>query len=469
MTSTTSRLLFPVATTVAAAAAGASLGLAERNGLGLMVVGIAVSWACLRTALFRWDVFVLTLSGCLILGYGFVNVPAAPGVPLPLPDALLIVLALRTMIGLRIERPLVLPLAWAAIFVAIASIRLLIDVPVWGGDALRDYSLAVELLALPVGWAMLESYGLDRWRRALTWIFLLLLVYLWVYPWRDTLAAVAPAFGLQRETSLLGDYQAAGSAAIAGLLFFALLRPLGRGSLALSALFVPPLLLLQYRGLYLALPAVVLLIFAIASSRVGAVLRRRLAMLTLVAALGIVGLGALLSTLSVKPTGRLAQVSPGFVLNQLAAVRGEPGPQSAGVELRKRWIRGVVSDLNAKPSLWVTGLGLGPDLAQGFRYTNGVLVRKPHNDYLETLGRLGVGGLVALLAVLAAATVPIVRKARYAGRDEAAFLWWIIGASATFLLIAATQPMLAYAYTTIPLFSFLGAGLALSRMRVPSS
>jgi hypothetical protein len=46
-------------------------------------------------------------------------------------------------------------------------------------------------------------------------------------------------------------------------------------------------------------------------------------------------------------------------------------------------------------------------------------------------------------------------------RDERTFLLWIIASVVLYMFISATQPQLAYAYGTLPLFVMFGMGLAL--------
>ena len=90
------------------------------------------------------------------------------------------------------------------------------------------------------------------------------------------------------------------------------------------------------------------------------------------------------------------------------------------------------------------------------------MVRKPHNDYLEAYARLGVLGLAALLATLALALGQVVAGARRLRGSTSQFLWWVVATATVSLIVAATQPLLAYVYGTLPLFAVLGAGLAIA-------
>jgi O-antigen ligase len=87
-------------------------------------------------------------------------------------------------------------------------------------------------------------------------------------------------------------------------------------------------------------------------------------------------------------------------------------------------------------------------------------VWQSHNDYLETFARMGIPGLVSFVGLLAAAFVPVLRAARRCPADEARFLWWVVTAMVPYLVIAAAQPLLAFPYGTVPLFTVAGLGLA---------
>ena len=106
-------------------------------------------------------------------------------------------------------------------------------------------------------------------------------------------------------------------------------------------------------------------------------------------------------------------------------------------------------------------------LTSGFSsYNDPILVRKPHDDYLEIYARLGLPSLLAFLSLLGTALWSICRRSRLdVASRERHFLVWVLANSFIYLFIAGTQPLLAYPFGTIPLFAALGAGLALSGRR----
>lgn len=435
------------------ATAALSPGTALACALGIATVAAV----CIRGQLFWWDLILVVLAGSLVLGYGFANIGLASAIPVPLADLLLVVLLLHALATpwLRSAASRV-PLVLAASFMSLAAFRLALDFSQWGREAVRDSTLALELGFAFIGYWALRTYGIERWIRSLRWIFLVALGYFALYPLRDELATLGPLVGLQRPVPLLGSYSAASTAAAAGLFFFSIVRPFGRWSYALAAAHVPLFALFQARGLYVAVPTAALVTWVLVQSgseRIRSALART----------AFVGSVALALVFVIAPSGRVGQASPGFVVAQLRTLAGSPGPGSGSIEQRVTWFHDVRKEVSSKPFGWLVGLGLGPDLTGGFRATGGNEVRKPHNDYLEVFARLGVVGLALFSAFLAISLCQIVRTARRRpSSSESKYLWWLFATTVVYLLVAATQPLLAFPYGTVPLFLALGGGLALA-------
>jgi O-antigen ligase len=454
--------LAPVPILVAVGLLAASSTQAALLALALSVLFVA---AVLRGENLWWDLLFLGLAGSLLLDYGFANAGVQAPVPIPLSAILLAAALAGAALLSRPGIPRAAPLIFAFGFFCLATIRIVTDYPVWGTGALRDYSIAYELGYLLAGYWAMSVFGLERWLVWLRWIFLVCLAYFLLYPWRDTLVSLSPQVGLQRSVPLVGNYVASGAGAAAGLFYFIVVRPFGRRSYVLAALFVPAMLLFQSRGLYVAVPAAALALVALSlganSSRI-------------VRSLGItVGIGLAVATafLAFAPEGRLGRASPDFVRAQLATLTGAEGPGAGSFRDRVTWFNDVIAKVEATDYGWARGVGLGPDLAAGFRPQavpgaegdTQILARKPHNDYLEVYARFGLLGLVLFGGMLASAIAITVRGARRARGLEGRFLWWAVAVSVVYGVIAAVQPLLAYSYGTAPLFCTLGASLALVR------
>jgi O-antigen ligase len=440
----------------------AMVGLAQATILEPRLAAVVVAAflvgvvAALSVHLVPWYLIASLYAGAVLLGYGFANVGLPAELPIPLAEGALVCLLVYAAVTLPRPSQLPAPFTFAALFVALATVRLAVDLRHWGEDAIRDYTLAIELGFLFVGYWAFREYGLERWIKTLRWIFLALLPAAALYPLRDHVADVGPVVGLRRSVPLFGDYSGAGVAAISAFFFFSFLRPFGRWSPLLAAGCLPAIALFQSRGLYVALPATALLVWLLVRDRAKA---RLGASLTAPIAAGALALALIFVT---APEGRLARVSPDAIESQLRTLVGGRDEQSTRVEQRLTWVRGVLDEVGQTPNGWVVGVGLGPDLAGGFEYFGGVPVRKPHNDYIEVLGRLGIPGVALLAAIFVSAFALLSRAARRLEGVGERFLWWVLASTAGYLLIAATQPILSFPYATIPLFTTLGAGLALA-------
>lgn len=444
-----------LAAIVGALAAGFSpVGLSGFSLAAAIVATVAlVALVLVRQSALAWDAFAFVLVGLLALGYGFANVGVVPGIPLPLADVVIASLGAYALVGPRTWLRLPPAFIAAALYGFIATCRLAVDFPTWGRDALRDYSLAVELLALPAGYWLVVRFGLPRLVRLLAWAFVVVIAYSWFYPVRDLIGDIGPTVGLQKPVTLLGYVN--GPAIASAFFYFVLVRPFG-ASLWIATAALPPLALQQARGLYIAVPLSALLLLGLSRADWS---RRFASALAVTIGLGAVAL-AFLFTFS--PQGRLGPTNARFVATQLATLRGEEGPGSGSLAVRREWLSGTLARVWEHPYGWLVGLGLGPDLTAGFTAPDATRVRKPHDDYLEAYARLGILGLSALLATLAFALGPIVAGGRRLTGRDASFLWWVTATAIVFLFVAAAQPLLAFPYGTIPLFSALGAGLAIA-------
>jgi O-antigen ligase len=442
----------------AALALGALLAENPSAAIAVAALVAVVLLLLVRGRLLWWDLLLFALGGSLLFDYGFANIGVPGGTLTPLIDVIIVVVlaGLLLVAGREQVRLPLYPFVLAAGFIVLAAARLAVDYGVWGTPALRDFTLAVELGFLFIGYLAMRLYGLDRWVRALAWLFLATLVYFSMYPWREELASFGPTVGLQHPVPLLGTFRAAGLTAAAGLFFFALVRPWGRRSYLLAAAFLPIIALNQSRGLYLTLPVVIVLLWWLMRHSRTRVMRKDLALV-----LGV-GVAMVLVVMVVAPAGRLGPVTPSFLAAQLGTLAGGEGPSAGTYERRAEWFRTALEEPLKTPSGVAFGVGLGPDLAGGLVSYDGELIRKPHNDYLEIFARFGVVGLTLFLLLLAASFRTIVGGLRTATEQEGRFLLWTVAVSTIVMLVATTQPVLAYTFGTMPLFLTLGAGIGMA-------
>jgi O-antigen ligase len=402
-----------------------------------------------------WVFFIFALGGVTVLGYGFANVPVLPSVPIPLVDVLIVGIFLGLVLtGARWPVPH-LPFLIAAFLFCWASIRLLVDVPTWGSFAFRDYTTYVELGALFVGYWLMERVGLERWIRALSWMFVVVVVYGLIQFDVGFFATYNVVVGIQRPVTLLGH--PTGVASISAFFFFALLRPFGSKSLILAALAIAPIFVFESRGLYLSLPLAIVLLALLRARTTG--LRRIATAAALAAVAGVI-------VLTIQPAGRFGTTSPALVQEQLLTLVGGKGVGDGSLNARTQWFAETTKRVRAHPGALLYGLGLGPDLAGGFSQDNVLLVRKPHDDFLEVFARLGLIGFAAFVLLIGAAMKGLVVGSRRSPTSrERLFQQWVLANSVIYLFISATQPLLAYPFGTVPLFGLLGAGLAVTGRR----
>jgi O-antigen ligase len=440
--------------------AGASIGGEPAIVAPLILLIATAVWFNIRRALVWWDLLVLVVAGVYLLDYGFANVGVPGQVPIPIVDLVALLLMIRAATRPGFRWPESLPFVLAAAFVGLTVVRLSVDLPHFGVLAIRDATLGFELAYLFIGYWAIKEYGLPRVARMLSVIFVVGLAYVSLYPFRDAISSASPLVGLQRPVPLFGTYAGAGIVVTAAFFYFALVRPFGARSYVLAAAALPLLAMLQSRGLYIAVPMAMALVWTLGRKRAGTQVRKGLA---LSVAVGVVVLAVFFPF---APEGRLGKVSPSFIVAQIQTLSGREGPSSGTITVREEWFSKVMDRVSETPLGWAFGVGLGPDLASGVKtrqvegQEDAVLVRKPHDDYLEMFARYGLLGLALFVGMLGTAFLRVIRGARVAEGLEGGFLWFAVAQTVVLALIAAAQPLLAFPYGTIPLFLVLGVALA---------
>lgn len=423
--------------------------------LGVLAVGVA--FAAWRADRLDRDVMLMLLLGNVVLTYGFANVGVSMGIPIPLTEILLLPLIAWCLLHSSHLKGIGLPAALLAAMLTIATLRLLVDFPAYGNLAARDFITPLEGLALIAGFWTFNKYGLDWASRTWRIVFVAAILYALLYPWGPQLEALGPTVGLQKPIPLLGQYQGSGPA-IAAAFFFCLLTMKRPWSLILDAFCLAAIALFQARGLYLALPmATVLIIYG--SGKLNTGLPAKLGGTFLVAGCLFV------MVLPLGLEGRMGPLTASFATEQLGTLLGKEGAGDGSAKDRVTWMHKSWNDLTASPQTMLFGVGLGPDLTDGAKFQGEEAIRKPHNDFLEVLARFGFVGFAVWGAMLVSIIVPIWKTVRHGilSVAERTFMLWISAGVLCYLFIATNQPLLAFPYGTIPVFTMLGMALALSR------
>lgn len=373
----------------------------------------------------------LALFALLIWSYGTNNIPV-PGTKLPLVDVVFALLLFRTRkYWVRGDLP-----NWARqarmlllVLTVATAVRLSIDIHDYGNLALRDALFVVEAWAILLGYSLAVRLGRPEIIRRIGLMFVIAVFWFLAYPARDSIEAWSPIVGIQRPVPLLTFTSTAHVSA------WALLWFLGRKDLkghVLTSLAVVGLLFAQSRGAFVgtALSAIVMWIVRPRWSTARRYLR-------------LASLGALaLVVFSILPPlpGRLGAVRPEVLVDLAATGLGREGQVSSSFDDRTEWLSFTVGALTNEPIRLMVGVGLGVDLADGFT-ADGVLVRKPHNDFLEAYARLGLGSL-PWFGLWFVTLRELVRRSRLGDRLAS----WGLGASMVTILISLTQPFSAFAY-----------------------
>jgi hypothetical protein len=393
------------------------------------------------------------LIGVLVLWSNGANNVPLPFTPAPLVDvvlgALLVVTATRWW-TVAADQPVRIILIALIALSTIVAVRLPFDMSRFGTLAPRDALFALEAWTLLLGIWIARIMGPDRVVRAITILFTVSLAWFALYPWQYRIADLGPSFGIQYDTPLL-VFTSASFAAGWAMWWFALRR----GALAYAGIAAASLavLLTQSRGFYLsfALTAVVAIVIAVIHRHRGIrseSLRIHQALLR-ITAMGALGL-VLLWILPPIPGGRIDEVSPGFIWEQIQTLTGADGPGAGSIDDRVLWIERTWSKVHSEAHGPLIGIGLGENLAE-FASVDGRPVRTPHNDFLEIYARLGLAGLLPLLVIWGTVFRQAWRGQRNGGPSA-----WLLPMTILAAVVSLTQPFLMFAYGGLVFWGLAG-------------
>ena len=378
----------------------------------------------------------IALFGLAVWSYGFNNVPLIR--PLPLVDALVFLAVVFSfshwwsLRGVPVVRKLLVLLSVLGIVVIL---RLLVDIPKFGLLAVRDALFAFELwILLPtiaLG-SMLGERSINRW---MFWLFSTATAWFLLYPWQEVLTAVSPVVGIQRPVPLFSFTTAGFLSVVVFFWFICYPRRIIATIGAAASLLI--LLLAQSRGAYLAFLGTA---FVLSLLHAGGFIKR---LGRIILACTIVG--GILTLTSGLLIGRLdIPVGIDAVVKQLRTLAGEEGPGAGSFYHRLVAWPSVIEQVLSEPLGPLFGIGLGPDLFQGFALGPDILVRKPHNDFLEIWARLGVFGLLPWLGILSVLLMQAIKGARKSLNHG-----WVLALQITLWITSLGQPAMGFAYITL--------------------
>jgi hypothetical protein len=430
------------------------------------------------------------VCGQLVLSYGFSNIIFfAGGVPIPLTDALLMIVLLYSLVQIWFARHRIgLPgglwclTAWSLFALAW---HLPAGLQRDGVGAARDAMPTVQMLYVVAGF-MVVSLCLRAGRVGFQWLrsVLLLLgsmlaIYGLMYPFSSVLLSVSPRLGsLQQSVPIFGYFTTWPAMAVLPIVALLLWRWQARerglrvsaAAQLLGALIITSGLLtffmVQARIAYLfvALCVPMLLLVGSQSRQAGKIIA---AVFFGVAALLVVEL----SGAEIK--GRVGKLSASGIYHHLATLAGgvtDPDNEfrgaAAGINQRKQWRDYSLRLWGDSTTTQVLGIGYGyilTDLVTSGTRGETLVVREPHNSYVTTLTRTGLVGLGVMLALHGAVLYCCwfgYRRHRHRQPAAAAFLLGALFFETYSLLNAWGEPHFEVAHFAVPSYFIYGAVFA---------
>ncbi|CAN5895978.1 hypothetical protein BH23ACT10_BH23ACT10_07140 [soil metagenome] len=426
---------------------------------------------------FRWFTPSLAL---LLFGYMFFSRTFAyihiPGTPVFIGE---IVMVIGIIEAARV-RPRMLeivgrsPILRALLaFMALCTVRLVVDLPRYGIDAIRDsatwyYGVFAFLVAAAVVYDPTFTTRMLRWyRRAIPWFFIWT-PFAIVLSELDSLSGILiPDTATPINSFRPSDYAVHVAMAIAypWLGINRLTHDHGRpqSELALGVVAIIALLMAgsQNRGgLAAAMLMMAIVMFYLPTGR------RRGIILPVLSSLLVV-LGVIL-LLDLRIPGERRDVSVQQVAQNLSSLGGGGDEDLSGtVEWRTKLWTQVVDDLTSSTA-WATGLGFGPILPKRYEVAldpnNPNPLRSVHNSHLTVMARVGYGGFALWVLLWTTWTAHLVRFVRHRPdrlRDpSAAMSAWLLGATAAALVNAFFDPALEGPHAAVWLYALVGLGAA---------
>lgn len=344
--------------------------------------------------------------------------------------------SLRNSRGLR-----VLTILWL-VWVGVTLVRLVVDFPKTGTLALRDAMITLFFAAVLLGAAIVTRWGVPALLAAGRVVSGFLVVYF--------LLTLLRPFMPQAIADVLNT-QNAGVAGVA-LVAAGLWSTGNRYRMVCVATGSAAVLVAQSR--MLTLIVAILLVLYLLLPQKGK--QRSLATRILVLAGIIAAVVVLADLLSRVPlvAGRFGGVSLETLWELAASVFDDESALAGTRQDREDWWAGISNQIIATPDAFITGLGLGTDLLNGFQTGNGILVRKPHNDYFEAFARTGLFGAIPIVLIVITGLVATLRLLMRDG--EWGFLFgWLVAAAA----MATAQPYFSYAHGAVLAGVVIGAAV----------
>jgi O-antigen ligase len=424
-----------------------------------------------RAGLELWQVIALTtLSGYLVLNYGFENLafhvggfPVLISYGVMYASLAMAVFAHRPLVLNALHEPALLCLLAV---LGLSFLHLITDIPSYGSWAFRDGTMCFDGVFVLMGllWARTSEshYFLAKW---LIVIFALNMVYSFTLPWSEKLWSWSPVSGAYLPVPLLGNYRGAGDWLLVGAMLcicvgsYVVSRPRWlMPFLALAQLL--GIAITQVRRMYLGI-VVVVLVLALAGET-----KKFAKLITLVPA-GIAVLFVLTSLGGLEISGRIGPVNLAFFKDHIRSISGAEDTPGSDPQTRVTMGSEAFQHFLGHP---VFGEGFGRPVVSVIDEETGTVTRTPHNSSLTYLARLGAVGFavwVAFHVCLWTRFVYAFRQRRSCDKSLYAFVLWAFLFYVLFMVGSFVESPFEYPAHAIPFYFLIGFTLGMIRWHLP--
>jgi O-antigen ligase len=440
----------------------ACLGAAALGGIVWLVFAFLK-----RQGLEIWQsIAILTMSGYMVLNYGFDNLAIHVGnFPILVPYGLMygsLFLALysqRQILAQVFREPALL---CVLAILGLSSFHMISNIPSYGSWAFRDATMCFDGVFMLMGlvWARKpDSYHLiAKW---LLIVFAVNMLYSITLPWSEQVWSWSPESGAYVSVPLLGNYHGSGDVLFAGAVFCIVVGSyvIRHRRWLLTVLVLGQLLgiaVTQVRRMYLGIVVVMVILIA-----AGEVKKMTKLFLFVPAALAVVFAVTTWGGLDIS--GRVGKVNLQFFVDHLRSLSGAEDTPGSDPESRVRMGKEAFQHFLAHP---IFGEGFGQPVTDEMDYDTGLITRTPHNTTITYLARLGIVGITLWIGFhfcLLGRFTYAFRRRRLFDKKVDSFVLWFFVFYVLFMMTSLVESPFEYPASAIPFYVLIGFALGLIR------
>lgn len=442
--------------------------------IGLLVVCWTAVAGIRRAGLEFWQVLaVSTLSGYLILNYGFDNLAIHVGsIPILISygamyaSFALCLLARRESVRDALNEPALL----CVFFILFLSfIHLLSDLPHYGTWAIRDCTMCFDGLFLLMGlvWARRQN-SIDFLTKWLMVIFVINMFYSLTLPWAEAVWSWSPQTGVFQQVPLLGNFSGSGDLLLEGAAFCVCFGSyvVSRPSWLMPLLITGQLLgiaVTQVRRMYLGIVVVIVILMLAGEIK-------KFAKLFVLVPIAVVVVFLATTIGGLEITGRIGPVNLDFFKDHIRSMSGDKDMPGSSVESRFTMIDEAMDHFYTHP---IFGVGFGQALLEDTDPITGAVTRMPHDSSITYLARLGVVGFIAWIILhlcFLQRFVTAFRRRHACDKRVYTLVLWVFLFYILFMIGSFVEGPFEFPSKAIPFYFLMGLGLGLIRWHIlPSS